>query len=618
MRRSLTKVALLILAAVILFVATLSFTGVLEPWELALYDTWFNLRGTVAPSGEVVVVGIDDASVAEIGPWPWSREVYGRLLEQLALAPVVGFDLILDVPGDPEGDRAFVQAMGEHGGVVLATMFSFSQEDGEVYTELLMPADPFWETLMATGFVNTPEDLDNKVRGIIPVDLNLMEQPYPSLSIATALLAMGHAPDDLELLGRSLRVGERVVPLTGDGKLLLDFYGPAETIPTYSFADVALGRIPPEEFRDKVVFVGVTSPLFHDQVQTPFTKGNMVLDGKLAPPGVELHATVVENMLHGEFFQRAPAPVNLALIVLGGLLAFLLTGRKNPWVGFAITVGILVLFTAAVTHFWYRNHYWINLAAPALSVSMTYLGLTIEGYVRAELERRKTKALFGRYVSPAVVEQLLANPDQVQLGGVRQDVTVMFSDIRGFTAYSEGRPPEEVVQRLNEYMTEMTAIIFRHGGMLDKYLGDGLMAVFGAPIPYPDHARRALAASLEMQKRLEELNQIWIARGEKTFKSGVGLNSGSVIVGNIGSPERMDYTVIGEDVNLASRLEGMNKEFGTSIILSGRTLKSLEATGAAADFDIRPLGAVPVRGFEEPIPIYTVDGWAAKEAPQVS
>lgn len=618
MKQGLSRVSLLILGAVILFTVILSFTGVLEPWELALYDTWFNLRGTVAPSGEVVVVGIDDASVAEIGPWPWSREVYGRLLEQLALAPVVGFDLILDVAGDPEGDQAFVEAMGEHGGVVLATMFSFSEEDGEVYTELLVPAGSFWETLMATGFVNTPEDLDNKVRGITPVDLNLMDEPYPSLSIATALLAMRRTPDDLEYLGHSLRVGGRVVPLTGDGKLLLDFYGPAETIPTYSFADVALGRIPAEEFRGKVVLVGVTSPLFHDQVQTPFTKGNMVLDGRLAPPGVELHATAVENMLHGEFFRRAPAGLNLLLIVIGGLLALLLTAKRNPWVGLAFTVGILGLFTAVVTHFWYRNHYWLNLAAPALSVSMTYLGITIEGYVRTELDRRKTKALFGRYVSPAVVEQLLANPDQVKLGGVRQEVTVMFSDIRGFTAYSEGRPPEEVVQRLNEYMTEMTAIIFRHGGMLDKYLGDGLMAVFGAPIPYPDHARRALAASLEMQKRLEELNQIWIARGEKTFKSGVGLNSGSVIVGNIGSPERMDYTVIGEDVNLASRLEGMNKEFGTSIILSDRTLRSLEATGAATAFRIRSLGAVPVRGFEEPVPIYTVDGWAAQEAAAVS
>jgi adenylate cyclase len=612
------KISWLILAAVLLLTIGLSLAGVLEPWELTLYDTWFNVRGTVTPSGDVVVVGIDDASVAEIGPWPWSREVYGRLLEQLALAPVVSFDLILDVPGDPEGDRAFVQAMGNHGGAVLATMFSFFQEDGEVYTELLIPADPFWETLLATGFVNTPQDQDNKVRNITPVDLNLMEEPYPALSIATSLLAMGHAPDDLELIGSSLRVGERIVPLTGDGKLLLDFYGPAETIPTYSLADVVFGRIPPEEFLDKVVLVGVTSPLFHDQVQTPFTKGNMVLDGKLAPPGVELHATVVENMLHGEFFNRAPTPLNLALLVLGGFLALFLTAKRNPWTGLAITVGILVLFTATVTHFWFRNHYWLNLAAPAMSVSLTYVGLTIEGYVRAEMDRRRTKALFGRYVSPAVVEQLLANPEQVELGGIRQEVTVMFSDIRGFTSYSEGRPPEEVVQRLNEYMTEMTAIIFRHGGMLDKYLGDGLMAVFGAPIPYPDHARRALVAALEMQSRLDELNQIWIARGEGTFRSGVGLNSGSVIVGNIGSPERMDYTVIGEDVNLAARLESMNKEQGTSLILSDRTLKSIEANSSTADFNIRSLGAVPVRGFEEPIPIYTVDGWGTEETPQVS
>lgn len=223
MKQGLSRVSLLILGAVILFTVILSFTGILEPWELALYDTWFNLRGTVAPSGEVVVVGIDDASVAEIGPWPWSREVYGRLLEQLALAPVVGFDLILDVAGDPEGDQAFVEAMGEHGGVVLATMFSFSEEDGEVYTELLVPAGSFWETLMATGFVNTPEDLDNKVRGITPVDLNLMDEPYPSLSIATALLAMRRTPDDLEYLGHSLRVGGESGAANGGRQALAGF-----------------------------------------------------------------------------------------------------------------------------------------------------------------------------------------------------------------------------------------------------------------------------------------------------------------------------------------------------------------------------------------------------------
>lgn len=604
------KLSWLILGTVLALVLALSLTGVLEPMELTLYDTWFNLRGNATPTGNVVVVGIDDASIQEIGPWPWSRDVYSQLLEQLTMAPVVGMDLILDVPGDPAGDQLFVEAMGHHGGVVMATMFSFVQENGEVFTELLVPTDEFWETLTATGFVNMPQDQDNKVRGITPIDLNLMDAPYPALSVATALLAMGDSPDNLELVGKDLRVGERVIPLTGEGKLLLDFYGPAEAIPTYSFADVAMGRIAQEEFQGKTILVGVTSPLFHDQVETPFTKGNMVLDAKLAPPGVEVHATVVENILYGEFFQQASPPLNLVLIFMGGLLTFLLTGNRNPWIGLAFTAGILVLFTATVTHFWFRNYLWLNLGAPALAIILTYLGITIEGYVRSEMERRRTKTLFGRYVSPTVVEELLNNPELVELGGLRQDVTIMFSDIRGFTSYSDGRPPEEVVQRLNEYMTEMTAIIFRHGGTLDKYLGDGLMAIFGAPIPYEDHAKRALMATIEMEERLKELNQEWLAKGELPFASGVGLNSGPVIVGNIGSPERMDYTVIGEDVNLAARLEAMNKEHGTSLILSDRTLQSMGEEEEKA-FEFHFLGTVPVRGFEEPVRIYTLEGFFA-------
>lgn len=602
-----SRLSWLIMVGVLLLTLTLSLGGVLEPWELTLYDTWFNLRGNVSPSGEVVVIGIDDQSMADIGPWPWSRAVYGRLLEQLPLASAVVFDLILDVPGDPEGDQAFAQAMAAHGGVVLATMFSFTQEEGDLYTELLVPWDDFWESLAATGFVNTPTDVDNKVRSITPVDLNLLDEPYPALSIATALLAMEKQTDDLSLTDQGLQVGDWLLPVTKEGKVLLDFYGPAETIPTYGFSRVMAGEIPPAEFQDKVVLVGVTSPLFHDQVETPFTKGNMVLDGKLAPPGVELHATVVENLLHGRFFKRASPVFNLGLIFLGGFMALLLTAKRNPWANLAIVLAVIVGLTATVTHFWFRNHYWLNLAAPVLTVILTYLGLTIEGYVRAEMERRRTKAMFGRYVSPAVVEQLLNNPELVLLGGTRQEVTIMFSDIRGFTSYSEGRPPEEVVQRLNEYLTEMTRIIFHHGGTLDKYMGDGLMAIFGAPISYEDHGERALRASLEMQTRLEELNQVWLEKGEQTFETGVGLNSGSVIVGNVGSPERMDYTVIGEDVNLASRLEGLNKEHGTRIIISDRILKCLAGDSTTWPYTVRPLGTVAVRGFEEPIPIYTVE-----------
>jgi len=209
---------------------------------------------------------------------------------------------------------------------------------------------------------------------------------------------------------------------------------------------------------------------------------------------------------------------------------------------------------AVVFLVWLKLHYWVNAVSPLVMVAATYTGVTVENFLRTELERRQTKALFGRYVSPAVVEDLLRKGDRIELGGVKQEVTVLFSDIRGFTAFSEGKPPEAIVARLNEYFTAMTEIVFRRQGTLDKYLGDGLMAVFGAPAPSENHAAQAVAAAVEMLDRLEELNKQWQEKGEVNIGIGIGINSGSVVVGNIGSPERMDYTVIGEEVNLASRL----------------------------------------------------------------
>jgi adenylate cyclase len=213
--------------------------------------------------------------------------------------------------------------------------------------------------------------------------------------------------------------------------------------------------------------------------------------------------------------------------------------------------------------------------------------------------------MFARYVSPEVVEELMSSSASVGLGGRRQTLTIMFCDIRGFTAYSENKAPEQVVKRLNEYLTAMTEIIFRQGGTLDKYLGDGLMAFFGAPVYYPDHIQRAIQAAIDIQIAVERLNKSWADQGEPPLYVGVGINSGSVLVGNVGSPERMDYTVIGEDVNLASRVEGLTKTFGELIVISGRAVRMLEDEGIE-DKRLRRLGQAEVKGFTDPIEVYTV------------
>jgi adenylate cyclase len=245
------------------------------------------------------------------------------------------------------------------------------------------------------------------------------------------------------------------------------------------------------------------------------------------------------------------------------------------------------------------------MGTPVALIFITYAVTTATDFVVAELGRRRTKAMFSRYVSASVAEELMRDPDSVGLGGSRKVITIMFCDIRGFTAYSEGKAPEEVVSRLNEYLTAMTDVIFKNGGTLDKYLGDGLMAIFGAPVYYPDHIERSIQTAVEIQHEMNELNRRWAANNQPPLNIGVGINTGPALVGNVGSTERMDYTAIGEDVNLASRVEGLTKTFGTLIVISERSLKLL-GEQPSLPWEFKFLGHAEVKGFTDPIGVYTV------------
>jgi adenylate cyclase len=594
------------LAAAILWAALAAAAGLWERGELAAYDGWFNLRGARKPPPEIVIVEVDDASIQELGPFPWPRSTHARLLARLAEARVVGWDLLFDSHGAPGEDAAFAAALGGAGPrQVLASMFAFSRnEDGGWLQELRQPVGELARAADSTGFINMPTDADNVVRGVIPADLNFFGRPYPSFGLAVALAALGLGVDDLKLGPAGLEAGPLRVPWDGRGPVLIDFWGPGRTFTMYRYADVLAGRVAPELLRDRIVLVGPTSPVSKDEYPNPFTRGNLVLGNALPPPGVEIHASAVASFLEGRYYRRAGPAANLAVLVLAGPIAWLVARRLSPWRGLAAALGLAGALAAAVYGLWAAFGLWLNFFGPAVSAGLTYVLVNIDNYLAAELNRRRLQDLFGRYVPPQVIDELLKKPDAVPLGGRRQEVTVLFSDIRGFTSYSEGLPPEEVVKRLNEYFAVMCEVIFRHGGTLDKYLGDGIMALFGAPLPAADHARRALLAAVEMLERLGELNRAWEKRGEGTFQIGIGINSGPAVVGNIGSPRRLEYTAIGEAVNLASRLEGLNKEFGTSIILSEATAACLGEPPAG--LSLEELGAVPVRGMARPVRIFTV------------
>jgi adenylate cyclase len=595
-------------ASVWVLVTVLAMAGAFQRYENIIYDSWFNLRGQISPGENIVIVGVDDQSYARLGQ-PVPRIDHAKIIKRLSEAKLVAFDMMFENYRQPEEDRAMAEAVAAHRGVVLSCAFSFGRDqEGYVNTTPVLPVKELIQSSGGNlGHINMNTDMDNTVRRIMPV-VDFKGHLVPGFSLAVALLAEGQNPNQLAQENGLLKTPDGSLSLPLNPKepyRLINFWGPGGTFKTYSYLDVLEGKYGPETFRDRIVLLGPISAFDHDYFDTPFTRSNMVLKGSLPTNGVEIHANAINTYLTNTFFTRAGWAVNLVVLLLAGTITYLTTYRRGPWMGLGGFLAVAAILSAGVYFVWLHQRYWINLAGPLILAVFTYIGITTENFVREQMEKRRTRVIFGRYVSPQVVSQLLDQPEMMGLGGKRENLTLLFSDIRGFTSFSDRRPPEEVVAKLNQYLTEMTGVIFKNGGTLDKYMGDGIMAFFGAPIPCRDHAERAVQTALEMLEGLDRLNSMWKERGEATLGIGVGISTGHVVVGNIGSPERMDYTVIGEDVNLGARLESMNKEFKTQIIISGSTYRQLDLSKPGRTF--KSLGEVAVRGFERPIEIYAVE-----------
>lgn len=580
--------------------------GIFARPDMGLYDYCFRLRGTQDPGDKVVVVGIDQSSINRIGPLAWPRTVHAELLKKLEQAKVVAFDLTFSSEKNTEEDQSFADAIAEHGKVILASKFWFEKdENGDTVQVFEPPLGKLMQGVAGLGFVNTPTDDDNVVRRISTVDVNTFEVPFPSLGLAAAMEYEGLSPFDIELYPDSLKIGKNVIPLSKNNTAIPEFWGPSGTFTTISYADIIDGTVSSDFFKDKIVLIGSITQEEHDTYSTPYTTSNMVLHGALETPGVEIHASAIQSFLDNTWYQQVNPYLNLLFLVLAVILTALLVSGRGPWLGFAGTL-IMTAVTIAVAYLCWKSSWWLNLAAPLAGVILTYVTVTAQDFIIAEMERRKTKAMFSRYVSSEVVDEIMSNPNEVALGGKKQIVTIMFADIRGFTAYSENKDPEDVIKRLNEYLSAMTDSIFRHGGTLDKYLGDGLMAFFGAPVYYEDHVEKAIKVAVEIQEKVEKLNEKWAKDGAVPLKVATGINTGPAVVGNVGSPERMDYTLIGEDVNLASRVEALSKVFETLIVVSERSYNLL-ADGETRD-SLYYIGEELVKGFTNPIACYSIKG----------
>jgi adenylate cyclase len=392
---------------------------------------------------------------------------------------------------------------------------------------------------------------------------------------------------------------------------LVNFRGPAlledvksRTYPTYSAFNLLSAEnqilsgdkpdIDPAEFRDKIVFVGTTATALYDVFQTPF--------GTVKMPGINIHAAVADDLLSDRFMRPESRRATLVAVFILALAVGAIATRIPAWWATGITAMVIAGYAALAT--WqFAAGYWLNLSQPTLAVSFALFGGVGYQYFVEGREKRKMKRLFGQYVSKDVYDQLVSNPALARLGGQRREMTVLFSDIRGFTSVSEKGAPEDIVQTLNEYFTRMVDIVFKHKGTLDKFVGDMVMALFGAPLDDADHAEHAVDAALEMIDELQTLNERWTAEGKSSLDIGIGINTGPMIAGNIGSEAIMSYTVIGDAVNLGSRLESLNKQYGTRIIVSDATRAALPDR-----YIFRPLGEVVVKGKTRAVAIFEVVG----------
>jgi adenylate cyclase len=462
----------------------------------------------------------------------------------------------------------------------------------EVNVEALTAATPY------SGYFNMRPDPDGAVRWM-PLVIRCGEDIFPPLSVLCAWLYL----DRPQLMVRvasygieGLRLGDRPIPTDENGHLLISYLGPAKTFPHYSISDILRGKLPPGTFKGKIVLIGATAIGIYDLRNTPFSP---------VYPGVEVHATVIDNILKGSFLSKpkwAKVYDLLATLILA-LISGLILSRLTALKGLLFASGLFALHIAVTR--WLFVHYGVllNMVYPLLALTLTYTGLTVYRYVTEERERKKIKGAFSYYVSESVVNEMLKHPERLKLGGDKKDLTVLFSDIRGFTTISEGLSPEALVLLLNEYLTAMTDVVFEHDGTLDKYMGDALMAIYGAPLDQPDHAAKACLSALEMIERLKTLNQKWLKEGKKTLDIGIGINTGMMMVGNMGSDQRFDYTVMGDAVNLASRLEGANKNYKTHILISEFTYARVKDLFTCMEID-----SVRVKGKTKPVKIFALFG----------
>ena len=519
--------------------------GLVRSFEFQTVDERFSLRGSEGPPPDVVVVEIDDTTFSDLQVrWPFPRSLHGDVVTQLheAGAVVIAYDVQFTEPSVPEEDNALVEAVAEAEGVVLAT----TEVDAEGRTNVFGGDDVLEEIGARAGNALLPSEEGGVIRRM-PYEVDKLK----TFAVVVAERVTGHELERSDL---------------GGDMAWIDFAGPPGTVTSVPFSHVLEGTFEPGLFEGKIAVVGPSAPSLQDVHPTSTS-------GKELMAGAEVQANAISTALRGFPLQSAPLALNVLLVVLLGLVAPLASLRFAPLqvLGIALFVGAVF---AGGTQLAFQQGRVLLFVYPLFALALSAVGSLAVSYLLTAFERERVRDVFARFVPEAVVGEVLKRTDEdLRLGGTRLTATVLFSDLRGFTSFAENIQADQVIEILNRYLSEMSDAILDNNGTLVAYMGDGIMAVFGAPIECDDHADQALAAAREMlNTRLPRFNQWLRDRGlGEGFKMGVGLNSGPVMSGNVGSARRLEYTAIGDTTNTASRLEGMTKGTPHSIFIADST-----------------------------------------------
>lgn len=578
-------------------------------------DSLFRIRGVEQVSGDIVIVAIDDNTFQALNrPWPFPRDMHAKLINNLkkAGAKEIIFDIEFTEYSNPYSDAALAVAAANAGNVVFAGKYIVDPENPN-HQQVQTPIQPLLDLKMNWGIVNMPTDWDGFIR-----EYTLFEKMdkvnYYSIGVAGLGNYRLYVPDwekGVTVANKYLNVANYRIPIISGKNALINFYGPAETFTHISYASViddSTTDMPgyqgmelnefydlkkSDVFKDKIVLVGATIEELHDKFPTAFSS-------KLTS-GVEIHANFMEMVRHNNYLYNINAWLFFLIELFLAMAIFYLLSYMRPQLSVLITLALIVLLL--ITSFCLFK--FMNLLIPivelALALILIYISALIMHYLKSQKDKKFIKNSFEKYLAPELVSVLLKDPTKLKYGGSLQELTVLFTDIVSFTTFTEKHKPEETVQMLRGYLTAMVKTIIKNGGIIDKFVGDEIMALFGVPVYTEEHAIQACRTALDMRATLMELRAQWEADGVEPFDFGVGINTGQAVVGNLGSEQLFDYTAIGDTINLGARLEAKTRDYDLSqmTIISEFTYEKVKDRVEA-----RYLDDIKVKGKDISVKIY--------------